>query len=352
MSGIARRYDGEHSDKLSIYSYDIGGNTAYATETEKVIALNKLGFKVPFTIVDYNEDVYHQYAMIRTTAEDYQMDGFVLKNDDLSGQIALKFPPEGEVTFITGYEWNVGATGAVIPKVLFEKVNVQGTNISKAAMGSAQAVIDMDAGEGSKVIVRRMGDVIPKVTEVLLKGARPIIPTHCPVCGELLSMNGANLYCENAYCPAKIKSSCSSVFRSLDIKGISAGFIDELVDKRIITNFPQVLMLQPTQISDNCKISKDRAVKIVELMHEKIRNISYETILWMLNINGISGKAIKTIVEQMPLEEFIAQPPLTRCQELLKASKGTSLYEYLRSNTNNVIELLTNVNKIKQGLLV
>ena len=68
-----------------------------------------------------NEAQYNSYADIRNSAEQFQMDGLVIKSLESNDMIALKFPPNGEQTTVTGYTWEVGTTGKLVPVIYFEK---------------------------------------------------------------------------------------------------------------------------------------------------------------------------------------------------------------------------------------
>ena len=173
IPGICRRYDGQYAEFLSFYAYDIvtqyseNDTKDYKTYQEKLVDIYGYGFKLPFTYNVMTEKQYNDYGDIRDTAEQFQMDGLVLKTNDLKHQIALKFEPKGERTKVTGYSWEIGSTGKYVPKILFETVNVGGSNLSQAAVGSFQGYLDLNAPIGSIVEVRKMGDVIPKVTKVI-----------------------------------------------------------------------------------------------------------------------------------------------------------------------------------------
>lgn len=356
VSGISRRHDGKYSELLSFYTYGIETINPIPTQNARMMRLHNAGFKVPFTLSELNEHIYTKYGDIRTTAEEFQMDGLVIKqneidlSDDYAGrpntQIALKFPPQGTETIVTGYEWNVGSTGAVVPKILFETVNVQGANFSKAAMGSTQAVIDMGAGIGSKVLVQRMGDVIPKVTKVLEAVNKPEIPTVCPDCGSELTREGANLFCKNPNCIQKLYAASCKVFCSAGIKGVSAQFIHDMIDNRSILRFSQVVTMTPELITSSSKITAGRAQKIVEQYRQYIKNSGTKEFYNMLNINGVSGKAVDKLTEKFAIIEFL-QASKEQLTAVLGNSKGTSAYNYKEENMQVIQELINCIEYIK-----
>lgn len=357
VSGIARRYDGKYAELLSFYVYGLEADTFIPTQSARMERAHNAGFKVPFTLMYLREEDYLKFASIRTSAEEFQMDGLVLKqneidpNDNYSGrpstQIALKFPPEGNTTIVTGYDWELGTTGKLTPVIRFETTNVQGTNISKASFGSAKAVKEFGAGIGAKVLVQRMGDVIPKVTKLVEKGDEPIIPTVCPECGEPLVWEGANLFCKNSNCTQKLIAACGRTFWAMGIKGVSTDFIHELVRAGMLQRFSQVVTMTAALISNHTKITPGRAEKIEQKIKEFLKNSTYKDFLWMLNIAGVSGKAIDKMAEAFPTVELLLNATKEECTNCLGNSKGTSLYEYIQDNKKTMDELNNGILYVK-----
>ncbi len=354
VAGICRRQDGEFSDLLTFFAYDVQlENAVNNTEINNMQLLYEHKFNVPFVYSELSEQLYLQLADMRLNAEPFQMDGLVLKINDIDtqnrlglkdmrplGQIALKFPPvsEGGETVLTGYEWNVGSTGAVIPKALFKTVDLQGSKVSKAAMGSFQQVIEMNMGIGSKILVKKMGDVIPKITDVLERQGVPEIPTACPDCGTTLIRRGANLFCDNPQCPQKLIASCSHFVKALKIKGLGNSFVAKLVKNKVINNPVQVLSLTPDILVKGVQMSVTRASNTVLLIKDALRQLSVNNILNLFLINGISAKAydiISNYIKDDVLKLFNITKEISI--QLLGDSKGTELFEFIQKEKDNIL---------------
>ena len=359
VPGICRRYDGQYSNYLSFYAYDIIEQTEdttkiYETETDKVFALYNYGFKVPFAFNTMTKEDYLKYASLRNDAEDFQMDGLVIKTQDMKEQIALKFPANGETTTVTNYTWEVGSTGKLVPVVHFEKVNVGGTNLTKASVGSFKIYKELNAPIGSTVKVKKMNDVIPKVTENLFKSDRLLeIPTKCPACGSTLVEKGTDLYCVNDSCPVKLEQSCTAVYKAIPLKGITDKWIKELINLQVIKTPADVILVKEEDIARIDGYSLKTGQKIVEHFTEQVNIIFANNDKYLINflkmipIPSLGGKAIEkfaTIFADIADFETwlnnIDENTINQLKASIGNSAGTKAYEYLTKNKNEIINLI------------
>lgn len=360
VPGICRRYDGRYSDFLSFWSYDIieqndkGEIKVYNNELEKLTTLYTYGFNLPFAYNTMTENQYNKYGDIRDTAEEFQMDGLVIKALDMSEQIALKFEPNGERTTVTEYQWEVGVTGKLAPKILFEKVNVGGSNLTKASGGSLRVLEELNAPIGSIVEVRKMNDVIPKVTRVITRpeGLNFEPPTNCPICGEELQRQGTDLYCVNQKCPIKLKNKCCAPYWAIAIKGITSGYIEKLVESGKITQPADTLKVTAEQIVQTGGYSLERAQWVVEETHKKWKEIIEQDLLlhllWMLPIPTVSNAAYEKIADNFKtIDDFYlyltsqdVEIEKSYWTNILGNAKGIKTQEYLIENREDIVKLI------------
>lgn len=363
IPGICRRYDGQYSEFLSFYAYDIIQQyneveaKDYTTYGQKIIDIYNYGFKLPFSNTQMTEKEYMQYGDIRDTAENFQMDGLVIKTNDLKHQIALKFEPKGEKTKVTHYTWDVGSTGKLVPIIWFEPVTVGGTRLTKAAIGSYKGMLDLNATIGSTVEVNKMNDVIPKVTRVIEKSDNQFeIPKVCPICGHELTEQGADLYCMNEDCKLKVENKCCAVYWAVAIKGVKDGFIRKLIEQGKISKCHEVPLISPEDIVSTGGFSLNRAESIVKQMRQSykdiIENNKIEHLLWMLPIPTISGKAFSKLASLfsnfVELESWLKEFNIDRHRQLIEVlgnAKGNKAFDYLNNNKEDIIKL---INVLKQ----
>lgn len=360
VPGICRRYDGQYSNLLSFYAYDIieecnlDINELYKTETDKLIKLYQYKFKVPFAYNEMTEENYQKYGNIRNSAEEFQMDGLVIKCQDMSEQIALKFEPNGEQTKVTEYTWEIGSTGKLVPVIHFESVNVGGTNLTKASVGSYKLYKELNAPKGSIVEVRKMNDVIPKVTKVIERSNEILeIPFTCPSCNDTLVEKGADLYCVNTKCPVKIEQSCIAVYNAMIIKGITDKWIKELIKMNIITKPADVVKITAEDISKVEGYSLNTGNKIVEHFINEINKMYANgdkylaQFLRMIPIPSLGTKAYEkfaNIFENVrDFETYIKDienKDINQLKAAIGNAAGTKAFEYLTEHKQEIVELI------------
>ena len=261
-AGSLRQIDAQQTAQrpLSFFAYGIGqveGGALPATHSATLAKLRDWGFPVSdlATVVhglDGLLEYYHRIGEARDGLA-FDIDGVVYKLDDIAGQremgfvsraprwaIAHKFPAQEQATVLESIEVNVGRTGAVTPWALMRPVHVGGVTVTRATLHNADHVARLDVRAGDTVIVRRAGDVIPEVVQVVLEqrppGTQPwSMPTTCPVCGsEVVREEGAAVWrCSGELsCPAQL---VQSVFhfasrRAMDIDGLGERYIESLAE--------------------------------------------------------------------------------------------------------------------------
>jgi DNA ligase (NAD+) len=189
---------------------------------------------------------------------DYEIDGVVVKVDDLALQralgstaraprwaIAYKFPPEERSTTLLDIEVSIGRTGKATPFAVLEPVFVGGSTVGLATLHNEDQVRVKDVRPGDTVIVRKAGDVIPEVVGPLRVAGRrrkPAwrFPTACPVCaGPLVRLQGeSDTFCTNLDCPGqRVQRIAHFASRSaMDIEGLGEQRVQLLVDHGLLVD--------------------------------------------------------------------------------------------------------------------
>ena len=154
-------------------------------------------------------DECHEYfKRIESARENipFEIDGVVFKVNELSLQkqlgeiarsprwaIAHKFPAEEVYTEIEKIDFQIGRTGILTPVAKLKTVNVGGVNVSNCTLHNLDELKRLDPRVGDGAIIKRAGDVIPKMVQVIPKKknrASPIqAPKKCPSCQSATVFN-------------------------------------------------------------------------------------------------------------------------------------------------------------------
>ncbi len=228
--------------------------------------------------LDYYRDIGE-----RRSSLPYEIDGVVFKVNDLGWQrelgfrareprwaIAHKFPASEEMTELLDVEFQVGRTGAVTPVARLRPVQVAGVTVSNATLHNMDEVQRLGVMIGDTVIIRRAGDVIPQVMQVVTDlrpaDARPVqIPEHCPVCGSAVERTqlvkrgrGRQTVTEGAVyrcvgrlaCKAQLKQAIIHFVsrRAMDIDGLGEKIVEQLIEREMIASPADLYALTYDQV--------------------------------------------------------------------------------------------------------
>lgn len=252
------------SRSLSFWSYQVGEcepSGTLATQSATLAFLGELGFPVNPEIrgvvgVAEAEAFCARWQEHRVDL-DYDIDGVVLKVDDLVAQarlgstsraprwaIAVKFPPEERTTRLIDIDVSVGRTGRVTPFAVLEPVFVGGVTVARATLHNQDQVSAKDVRPGDTVVVRRAGDVIPEVVGPVLALRDPdrppwVFPTHCPCPRHSLLVRPegmADTRCVDPHCPYQQTGAIEHFVSrgAMDIEGFGETRVAVLVQHGLI----------------------------------------------------------------------------------------------------------------------
>lgn len=226
---------------------------------------------------------YYQDIGERRDRLPYEIDGVVFKVNSVAVQeklgfrareprwaIAYKFPAREEITVLQAVEFQVGRTGAITPVARLQPVQVGGVTVSNATLHNMDEIERLGLMVGDSVIVRRAGDVIPKVTEVVL-ARRPAdaqavsMPHACPECGAdvertrlIRRSKGREVISEGAIwrcvgrlsCPAQLKQALLHFVsrKAMEIDGLGEKILDQLVERKLVQSPADLYRLTHEQV--------------------------------------------------------------------------------------------------------
>ncbi|WP_419954608.1 NAD-dependent DNA ligase LigA [Neobacillus niacini] len=320
------------SRNLDVFLYGIGGGTINAaSHSEGLDYLDQLGFKTNKerrkcpTINEVIEYV-NSWGDKRPHLP-YEIDGIVIKVDSYEHQsklgttaksprwaIAYKFPAEEVVTTLLDIELSVGRTGVVTPTAILIPVKVAGTTVQRASLHNEDLIREKDIKIGDQVVVKKAGDIIPEVVNVLAEqrtgNERDFqMPTHCPECeSELVRLEGeVALRCINPKCPAQIREGLIHFVSrdAMNIEGLGEKVISQLFAEKLISDVADIYKLTHDQLIALERMGEKSVTNLLKAI-EASKGNSLEKLLFGLGIRHVGAKAAKTLAQSFDTMEKLA----------------------------------------------
>ncbi len=283
----------------------------------------------------------------------YPIDGAVVKIDDFEQREILgstakfprwaeayKYPPEEKETLIKDIEINVGRTGVLTPTAVFEPVQLAGTTVSRATLHNQDLIDEKDIRIGSKVIIRKAGEIIPEVVSVKEnpEGTNKFsIPSKCPSCGEAVIKSQAAIKCVNPTCPAQSLRNlihfCSR--QSMDIEGLGPAVLILLCDNELVKSVTDIYRLKSEDVSVLPRQGKKSAENLLKAIEKSKENDLYR-LIFGLGIPNIGEKAAKLLSDKfMELDNIIS----AKAEEILEIDSfgdimASSIVEFFAKDSN------------------
>lgn len=194
---------------------------------------------------------------------DFPSDGLVIVYDDIAygdslgrtakfprNAMAFKWTDETAETTLREIEWSASRTGLINPVAVFDPVELEGTQVSRASVHNISIVESLKLGIGDRIKVFKANMIIPQIAENLTQSGNLEIPEVCPVCGGKTQIKQVNdvktLYCINEDCQAKhVKSFAHFVSRdALNIDGLSEATLEKFIQHGFLKNFCDLYHLE------------------------------------------------------------------------------------------------------------
>ncbi|MGA1071165.1 MAG: NAD-dependent DNA ligase LigA [Pseudohongiellaceae bacterium] len=316
-AGTLRQLDSRRAAKvpLQMYCYSIGlheGGELPDSLDGVFIALAEWGLPTnPQRQVVESIDrciVYCEELLGMRNALEYEIDGAVIKVDSFNLQSAIgtnartprwamayKFPAEEKSTRLIDVEFQVGRTGTITPVARLEPVFVGGVTVSNTTLHNMDEVARLGIRIGDEVVIRRAGDVIPKVVKgvpgSLNPNPRPIVaPSHCPVCGSSVEKEGEVLIRCNGglVCGAQRKESIRHFAsrNALDIDGLGERIIEQLVEAELVRDVADLFSLEASTLMNLERMGAKSAEKLVAAIADS-RRTTLPKFLYALGIREV-----------------------------------------------------------------
>lgn len=302
--------------------------------------------------IDEVVEVIEAFAAKRSSL-DYGVDGMVVRVNRFDQQeqlgstskaprwcIAFKYPAEQAVTKLLKIEWQVGKGGTLTPRATMEPVFIAGTTVRHATLHNIEEIRRKGIHEGDTVIVEKAGEIIPQVVRAVederSKGARPIRPPEsCPACRGAIEQEGPKLYCTNPECPAQFREKLKwFVGRGqMDIDGLGAKIIDQLVDQGLVCHFADVFTLDRDELLKLERMGEKSADNLLAAT-ETAKGRGLARVLAGLGIRHVGATAAKTLAKHFADADGLMAASSEQIAELPDFGDITSeaLHDYLTSS--------------------
>ncbi len=331
---------------------------------EKVLEhLEQLGFVVnPKRILA--ESIDEIWDFIQEVGQEreklpYDIDGVVIKVNDLAGQeelgftvkapkwaVAYKFPAEEKEAQLLSVDWTVGRTGVVTPTANLTPVQLAGTTVSRATLHNVDYIAEKDIRKDDTVIVYKAGDIIPAVLRVVeskrVSEEKLDIPTNCPSCdSHLLHFEDeVALRCINPRCPAQIMEGLIH-FASRDamnITGLGPSIVEKLFAANLVKDVADIYHLKEDDFLLLEGVKEKSASKLYQAIQASKEN-SAEKLLLGLGIRHVGSKASQLLLQHFHSIENLAQadPEEVASIESLGSVIAQSLQTYFATEGSKIL---------------
>lgn len=299
---------------LEILFYGIGRceGAGFSTHDDLLASLRSWGLPTPpgSVVLHGIDDVTGHLEGVESGRDDlpFEVDGAVIKvrDTELQGRLgtlsrhprwalAFKFAPRTAQTTIRDIEFSVGRTGVVTPVALLEPVRVGGVEVERSTLHNEDEICKKDVRIGDTVVIQRAGDVIPAVVSVdpdKRDGTqKPVVfPASCPSCGSALVREKEQVAwrCTSLSCPAQLKERVKHFAsrRGMDIEGLGARLVDQLVDRGLVASVADIYRLRGEQVATLDRMAEKSAANLLAAI-DRSRQTTLPRLLFALGIRHV-----------------------------------------------------------------
>ena len=315
----------------------LNDNFLYKNLSDKLMALNKLGFEVvPYEIITpfFPEKVV-DLLIIKAKEYAYPIDGLVFKFDNIEygksmgktshhfkNAIAYKFYDEIEPTKLIDIEYTMGRTGVLTPVAIFEPIELEGTTVERASLHNLSIMEELSGGferKGDILYIYKANQIIPQVSKWEHTGEynenkHLSLPAECPICGgktEIeITIGTKVLKCTNPNCEGKLINKLDHFCgkKGLDIKGLSVATLEKLIEWEWVNCIEDIFKLEKYRV-DWIKKSGFGPKSVDNILNaiEDARNCELNAFISSLGIPLIGETASKELIKIFPTwEQFIS----------------------------------------------
>ncbi|HTF95693.1 MAG TPA: NAD-dependent DNA ligase LigA [Cellvibrio sp.] len=336
-AGALRQLDSRitASRRLEMCAYSVGlveGGDLPETHSGILDALKRWGF-LTNRETDVAKNIQDAIAFYRRIGEKrdalaYDIDGIVFKVNSRQLQnelgfisraprwaVAYKFPAQEESTTLLDVEFQVGRTGAVTPVARLQPIFVGGVTVSNATLHNRDEIQRLGLKIGDTVIVRRAGDVIPQIVQVI-ESKRPdnardiIFPEHCPVCGspvETVADEAVARCSGGLVCAAQRKEAIKhfAARKAMNVEGLGDKLVEQLVDLGLVNTLADIYNLTREQLAGLDRMGEKSADNIL-LALENTKKTTLAKFIFALGIREVGEATARNFANYFGSFEALA----------------------------------------------
>ncbi len=336
-AGALRQLDSRitASRRLEMCAYSVGlveGGDLPETHSGVLSALKRWGF-LTNRETDVAKNIQQAIEFYRRIGEKrdalaYDIDGIVFKVNSRQLQnelgfisraprwaVAYKFPAQEESTTLLDVEFQVGRTGAVTPVARLQPVFVGGVTVSNATLHNRDEIQRLGLKIGDTVIVRRAGDVIPQIVQIIEskrpENARDIIfPEHCPVCGspvETVADEAVARCSGGLVCAAQRKEAIKhfAARKAMNVEGLGDKLVEQLVDLGLVNTLADIYSLTREQLAGLDRMGEKSADNIL-LALENTKKTTLAKFIFALGIREVGEATARNFANYFGNFEVLA----------------------------------------------
>ncbi len=317
-AGISKRYNGKGCELLQVVFYQVVDGKDFPHEAEQFEWLEQMGFKIPNWYVTMMvpgvktpHDLWVEYQQTKRAELDYEIDGLVVRLDNMVKQIALgetdgkpngavafKFAPITRETTLREIQNQTGGMGMITPVAIFDPIRLVGVTVTNASLYNWKYIRELGVDIGARILVARANDVIPRVVRVTAgTGSVAQPPEACPSCGGKTEFVGEFLMCTNVgECPAQTEGRIKRYVKALKILDWGDILIEKLVAKGLVKNVADLYRLSEEDLSSLERMGKKSAQNVRKNLLDK-NPIPIEDLLGALSIRLCAQSTLKLAVD-------------------------------------------------------
>ena len=356
---------------LAFYAYSVGimSSPFGTSHIARLDALKSWGLPLSKEVKAVsglqNAMTYYQDILHRRNALPYEIDGVVIKVDEIDIQnilgfvaraprwaVAYKFPAQEEMTALLQVDFQVGRTGTITPVAKLEPVFVGGVTVSNASLHNADEIARLNVKIGDTVVVRRAGDVIPQIVSVIERlrpeNARDVLfPSSCPACSlplERIEGEAAVRCTAGLICPAQRKEAVKhfSSRKALDIDGLGDKIVEQLIEKELIQTPADLFKLSPGSMTLVERMGPKSAQNLYNAL-QRSKETTFSRFIYSLGIREVGEVTARYLAQHFVTLEALrhaSHEQLIEVQDVGKVVAEHLLAFFKQTQNNEVIDAL------------